>query len=163
MRDSTSGTRAAIARDDAAADAALRAAVDALLLADVQPSADALASFADPRRTADALAYAANILRRVLMYSPPLRLLRDPHVSPTTLPGRVASAFAATTQTELRRMREPFDLNDLRAIAKGKPRAASARLALAALGEIDWRIASRVERAAWLLGALCRLARGDAP
>jgi hypothetical protein len=163
MRDSTSGTRAAIARDDAAAGAALRAEVDTLLSPDVRPSADALASFADPRRTADALAYAANILRRALPYSPPLRLLRDPHVRPTTLPGRVASAFAATPQTELQRMREPFDLNDLRAIAKGGPRAAGARLALAALGEIGWHDASRAERAAWLLGALCRMERGEAP
>ncbi len=163
MRDSTSATRAAIARDDQEADAALRSAVDSILLADAQPSADALAPFRDPRRAADSISYTARVIRAVQWRSPPLRILRD-RLARDVLAGRLARAFGAVRFSELDLRAEPFTGADLRLIAAGDgQRAAGARRALACLGEIAWRGASREERAAWLLGALCRLARGETP
>jgi hypothetical protein len=127
--------------------------IDAALTAKGAPD---LSAFIPRERYADTL----KILLRLLIHrfnEPPLEAIRG---------GGLFMVFRVACQCKViashRWSKRPFTLADLEDFAHSiKPaKRRQARLALACLGHLDWRDASRTERAAWML---CTLATYRVP
>lgn len=134
---------------------ALRARVRALMDADSIPS---LAGVSTRTTFAIAAATLLNEIKSALGFgwqeSPGFALHSDPSVRAY----RIAVTFRVITSSDWLR---PFVIEDIRRVANGRSRtlAMRGRIALACLGEIDWRKASRPERAAFVYGQILLGAR----
>jgi hypothetical protein len=128
-----------------------------VLASDNEPDAATIIWLSERDHYADAARLLRDCFRRTRLDWPnPIRHLTDRHAEPVRA-WRLAHEFGAVAPTT--KATAIFTTESLRRIAAGrdKRRAAKAREALAALGHIDWRTASRRERAAWLLGTVCRV------